>query len=139
MSLVDHAKHELGLSGQYAEDSAYSDAVLIAVAAFTSYGHSGGSAEVALEQLDRLLRHETLSPLTSDPDEWEDRSEMSGRPWWQNKRDPRAMSHDGGKTWWYVEARHPGEAIANGLVAQPCGACKGKGLEFAQRSDDVQG
>jgi hypothetical protein len=136
---VEHAKRELELSGQWAEDYAYCAALVAAIDAFASYGHSGGSAHVALEQLDRLLRFETLSPLTTDPGEWEDRSEISGRPWWQNKRDPRAMSHDGGKTWWFVEARHAGEALANGLVAQPCSACHGKGLEFAQRTGDVQG
>lgn len=103
MSLVEHARRELELSGQFAEDPAYAQSIVAAVAAFASYGHSGGSASVAIEQLHRLLRGEALTPLTDDPAEWEDRTEMSSRPWWQNRRDGRAMSHDGGKTFWMVE------------------------------------
>lgn len=102
MSLIEHAKRELELSGQWQEDPAYAQSIVAAVAAFASYGHSGGSASVAVEQLNRLIRFETLSPLTSDPAEWEDRSEMSGTPMWQSVRDPRAFSNDGGKTWWRV-------------------------------------
>jgi hypothetical protein len=102
-NLVEHAIRELELSGQTAEDPGYAASVVAAIAAFSSYGgHSGGSASVAIEQVHKLLQFQPLSPLTSDPDEWVDRSEMSGRPWWQNVRDPRAMSHDGGQTWWLV-------------------------------------
>jgi hypothetical protein len=104
MSLVEHAKRELDLLGQTAEDPGYSASIVAAVAAFASYGHSDGSASVAIDQITRLLNYEALSPITADPAEWEDRTEMSGRPWWQNIRDSRAMSHDGGKTWWYVGA-----------------------------------
>lgn len=108
--LVEHARRELELCGQTEEDPAYAAALVAAVAAFASYGHSGGSAGVAVEQLHRLLQFQTLSPLTSDPSEWEDRSALSGRPFWQNNRDSRAFSEDGGKTWhnigeqgtWYV-------------------------------------
>ena len=107
-NLVDHARHELELSGQTAEDPGYAASLVAAVAAFASYGHSGGSASIAREQLHKLLGFEALTPLTSDPDEWEDRTEMSGQPWWQNKRDPRAMSHDGGKTWWFVDVDRRG-------------------------------
>lgn len=104
MSLVEHAKRELDLLGQTAEDPGYSASIVATVAAFASYGHSGGSASVAIHHLTRLLNFEPLSPITADPAEWVDRSEMSGQPWWQNVRDSRAMSHDGGKTWWYVGA-----------------------------------
>lgn len=103
MSLVKHARHELNLSGQYAEDPEYSESIIKAVEAFASYGHSGGSAMIAREQLYRLLGFKTLSPLTSDPAEWIDQSEASGRPLWQNRRDPSYFSEDGGKTWTSVE------------------------------------
>lgn len=98
--LVAHARRELEISGQYAEDPAYSESIIAAVAAFSDYGHSGGSASVAREQLHHLLGWEPLSPLTSAPEEWIDRSEMSGKPFWQSRRDPKAFSEDGGKTWW---------------------------------------
>jgi hypothetical protein len=105
MSLVEHAKRELELSGQWAEDPAYSQSIVASVAAFASYGHSGGSASIAIEQLHRLLQFRTLSPITSDPEEWEDRTEMSSSPLWQNKRDSAAFSNDGGHTWYYVDDR----------------------------------
>jgi hypothetical protein len=102
MTLAEHARRELTLCGQYAEDPAYSESIIKAVEAFASYGHSGGSASVAREQLHALLGHKALSPLTSDPAEWEDRSEISGAPLWQNRRDSSVFSADGGKTWYSV-------------------------------------
>jgi hypothetical protein len=103
-NLVEHAERELALCGQTAEDPAYAASIVEAVRAFSShYGHSGGSASVAREQLHALLDFQNLAPLTSDPDEWEDRTEMSGTPLWQNRRNPKAFSSDGGKTWGTVE------------------------------------
>lgn len=104
-NLVDHARRELDLCGQTAEDPAYAASLIAAVAAFASYGHSGGSASVGIEQLYTLLQFRTLSPLTSDPEEWEDRSKISGVPLWQNRRDSAAMSEDGGQTWTFVDDR----------------------------------
>jgi hypothetical protein len=104
-NLVEHAKRELELSGQWAEDPAYAACLVATVAAFASYDHSGGSAEVAVGQLHRLLQWRTLSPLTSDPAEWEDRTEMSSSPLWQNVRDPAAFSRDGGQAWYFVDDR----------------------------------
>lgn len=105
MSLVEHARRELELCGQFKEDPGYSSSIVAAVAAFASYGHSGGSAGIAIHQLHTLLQFRTLSPLTSDPEEWFDHSDISGAPLWQNKRDPAAMSRDGGKTWYFVDNR----------------------------------
>ena len=105
MSLVEHAKRELELSGQWSEDPAYSQSIVAAVAAFASYGHSGGSASVAIAQLYRLLHFETLSPLTSDPAEWIDRTAESGTPMWQSARDPKVFSTDGGQTWYHLDEK----------------------------------
>jgi hypothetical protein len=105
--LVEHAVRELELCGQTAESPAYAQSLIAAIAAFASYGHSGGSAMVAIEQLHTLLRWRTLSPLTSDPDEWEDRSGISNSPMWQNRRDSAAFSRDGGQTWYFVDDRNP--------------------------------
>lgn len=104
-TLVEHARTELELCGQTAEDPGYAASLIAAIAAFASYGHSGGSASVAIDQLHRLLRFRTLSPLTSDPDEWEDRTEISGSPLWQNRRDSAAFSTDAGQTWHFVDDR----------------------------------
>lgn len=105
MSLVDHARRELELCGQTAEDPAYAASLVAAIAALVSYGHSGGSWILAIEQLNTLLRSRTLSPLTSNPEEWEDQSEWSGVALWQNRRDPAAFSKDGGVTWYFIDGR----------------------------------
>lgn len=98
MSLVEHARRELELVG---EDPETIDGIARVVQAFTDYGHSGGSSHYAISYLVRLLRFEPLTPLTDDPEEWVDRSTETGLPnWWQNIRDGRAMSHDGGRTYW---------------------------------------
>lgn len=103
MSLAEHARRELELSGQYAEDPEYSESIIRAVEAFASYGHSGGSAMIAREQLHALLGFKTLSPLTSNPAEWIDRSEISGTPMWQSRRDPATFSTDGCQTWYSLD------------------------------------
>ncbi len=99
MTLAEHAKRELALLG---EDPELSANLVAVVEKFAEFGHSGGSAECATQLLEKLLRYQPLTPIGSDPDEWEDRTEMSGVPMWQNKRDGRAISTDGGKTWYLV-------------------------------------
>jgi len=98
--LVDHARRELALIG---EDSWIADGPCKVVAAFAEMGHSGFSAAHCADTLNQLLRYQPLSPLTDDPAEWIDQSEISGTPLWQNTRDPRAMSQDGGKTYTLVD------------------------------------
>lgn len=103
--LVDHARRELILSGQYREDPVFAQSILNAVKAFASYhGHSGMSADIARDMLHTLLNYENLSPLTDNPAEWIDRSEESGYPLWQNNRNSRAFSTDNGKTYMLVSA-----------------------------------
>jgi hypothetical protein len=101
-SLVNHARRELELCGQTAEDPGYAASLVATVAAFASYGHSGPSAELAVEQLTRLLRRENLAPLTDDPLEWQDQSVISQAPLWQNIRNRAAISYDGGRTYYLV-------------------------------------
>jgi hypothetical protein len=96
--LVQHARRELALLGEGPPE--FVESVVAAVRGFCLFGHSGGSAETAIEYVHDLLRWRPLTPLTRDPAEWEDRSDISGIPLWQSKRDPRAMSTDGGRTYW---------------------------------------
>lgn len=98
-TLVEHARRELATLGEERDLAA---CLLATVGAYASFGHSGGSHDAALEMLGRLLRHEALTPLTMDPAEWTDQTAISGVPLWQNVRDPRAMSDDHGRTYWYV-------------------------------------
>lgn len=102
LNLVEHARRELALRGE--TDQAFVESIIAAVRGFSSYpGHSGGSMSIAVDYVHDLLRWRALSPLTRDPAEWIDRTEISGRPLWQNNRDPRAMSEDGGLTYWLVD------------------------------------
>lgn len=107
MSLVEHARRELELCGQTAEDPAYAQSIICAVAALATYGHSGGSMGCAIMQLHDLLQFRPLSPLTNSPDEWvchaESRPGVPGT--WQNLRDSAAFSADGGATFRYVDDR----------------------------------
>ncbi|MBM0206655.1 hypothetical protein JNW90_29320 [Micromonospora sp. STR1s_5] len=103
MSLVEHARRELLLCGQTAEDPEYAASIVKAVEGFTSYGHSGGSAGCAREQLHTLLGYGTLSPLTDDPQDWVSVAEQSGYELWQCRRDPSAFSQDGGRTYYSVD------------------------------------
>lgn len=115
MTLVEHARRELERLG---EEPAMIDWYCRVVAEFVSFGHSGGSAMVAIPVLHDLLQFRPLTPLTDDPAEWEDRSAMSGQPWWQNIRDGRAMSHDGGLTYWLVD-EDAGDGVRPLHHAQP--------------------
>jgi hypothetical protein len=99
-NLVDHARRELAIIG---EDPWITDGLCKVIAAFAEMGHSGFSAEHCAAALEKLLRFRPLSPLTDDPAEWIDQSEISGTPLWQGVRDPRAMSKDGGKTYALVD------------------------------------
>lgn len=102
-TLTDHARRELELIGQFEEDPQFAQSIVAAVAAFESYGgHSGGSAFAGITMLHDLLHFNNLSPLTNDPDEW-----LRHTPdnWdgehhiWQNKRNGKAFSEDGGLTY----------------------------------------
>jgi len=99
-NLVEHAKTELELLG---EDPEVIEGYLNVIQAFADMGHSGGSASVAIPTISRLLNFGNLKPLTSDPDEWVDHTEVSGNnPLWQNKRNSEAFSLNGGKTYYLL-------------------------------------
>lgn len=134
---VEHAARELTRSGAFEQDPEWAGALLASVMAFLSYRHSGGSASVGIELLPKLLRRESLTPLSSDPAEWREveypAPAEGEEPWWQNVRDPRALSRDGGKTWWYAAAINPGERAIEGDVPgvlEECSVCSGEGVVF---------
>ena len=68
---------------------------------FAEQGHSGLSANITLQLLDELLvKNNTLSPLTNNPDEWMDVTEMSGYKLHQSKRKFSCFSNDGLNTYY---------------------------------------
>lgn len=92
--LVEHAKRELALLNPDEEDDGFKESIVKAIQGFVSYGHSGGSASVAIEMINDLLQYKNLSPLTDDSREWAE----VGPSVWQNRRNSEAFSEDGGKT-----------------------------------------
>ena len=106
-NLVKHAKKELELAGLFDKDSDYDgmlgESALEIVKVFAKQGHSGFSAEVTTQLVEKLMRYEPLTPLTYEPDEWNDVSKESGSPMWQNKRKSSVFSKDGGKTHYDID------------------------------------
>lgn len=98
-NLVRYAIDEMRRAGLYGDDADYDGAipavVVDCVRAFGRFGHSGGSAALTTAILERVLRFQPLTPLTSDPDEWMEVTDGT----WQSKRQPSVFSHDGGRTW----------------------------------------
>jgi hypothetical protein len=106
-NLTDHARTELTRIGMVDDGTDDINAtmtrhLLDMVAQFAEAGHSGASAEYARDLLHSLLAFKPLGPLTDDPAEWLNVSDMSGFEMWQNRRSSEAFSDDGGKTYWLL-------------------------------------
>ena len=106
MSHLEHALAELRRAGEFDRDPQRANTVLCAMAVVGSVLDSGEPAAAVLrDQLGVLLRHGNLAPLTDDPGEWDERFEVGGRRLWQSSRNPRAFSHDGGRTYFLLEEK----------------------------------
>ena len=121
-NLINHAQTEMNRAGLFEEDAdyggAHAKAVMDLIELFASQQHSGMSAAITLGIFSKLARFEPLTPITSDPEEWEDVSEQSGYALWQNKRQSTSFSEDGGKTWYDIEDRsRDNGASCHGLSA----------------------
>jgi hypothetical protein len=101
--LVQHAKEELKRAGLFDKDSDYGGmlgkAALSLVKTFAAQGHSGMSAALVTQLALRLFQYEPLTPLTGADEEWNDVSDVSGEPWWQNKRCHRVFKGADGKAY----------------------------------------
>lgn len=91
--LYKHAERELILRG---DDKEFTDMFLNMITCFSSYGHSGSSAEHSIQTIERLLRCQNLTELTNDPDEWSLVNQGSKLTdlLWQSKRNPSAFTTD---------------------------------------------
>ena len=107
MSLTDYVKDEVNRAGLLDEDSDYAGGIgrsLIELAKAwdkidDEEGFSGMGASMVSALFYRLSRFKTINPISSEPSDWIDRSEESGKPMWQNKRMSSVFSLDAGKTW----------------------------------------
>jgi hypothetical protein len=92
-NLENYAIDELTRIGMYGSDDEMNrmmcDHILKMVDVFTEEGHSGFSAEYAINILQKLLRWEPLSPLTGEDDEWEEYEDGT----FQNKRLSRVFKY----------------------------------------------
>jgi len=102
--IADHAERELYAAGLFNKDSDYGaligKSVLAAAKEWGKVGHSGASHQIALAAFNKVINFEVLTPLTSDPNEWNDISDMCGKNNWQSKRQSNCFSADGGKTYY---------------------------------------
>ena len=115
-NLIEHARTELTRAGLFDGDADYSGAhahaVMELIETFAAQGHSGASAALTIGLFTKLAQFQPLTPITSDPDEWNNVSDISGAPLWQNKRRSSSFSRDGGRTWYDIED----ESLNNGDV-----------------------
>lgn len=104
-NLVEHAKRELKIAGLFDSDSDYSgmlgESILEIVEKFSEQGHSGASAGMSIHILSKLLAFENLTELTDNPEDWIE----VGEGMWQNRRNSKCFSTDGGKTHYSLDDR----------------------------------
>lgn len=135
--LVQHAEAEMRRAGLYDDDADYGpgeipEAVMALVRPFADSGHSGYSSGMVTAIVSKLLRFETLTPLTARADEWMNVSEQSGYELWQSRRNPTVFSEDGGQTWYSIEPSQAtfGDRVRDGGVMGVivrCEECGGSG------------
>lgn len=129
--MLQYTKNELELAGMFNEDDEtgpynklIAKAVVELMTTFSNQGHSGFSASMVRDIFNKLSNWETLTPITSNPDEWSNVAETTGPEdigLWQNKRNPAIFSKDAGKTWYNVDESILGyiEACLENIMLNP--------------------
>ena len=102
MAMMEWAKRELDLAG-YKESEDPDDInnwmrndVLKLLEMFCEQGHSGFSADYAIQLFQTLANWKPLSPLTGSDDEWME----VGPDVWQNKRASNVFKDEDGRAYW---------------------------------------
>ncbi|HEX5591962.1 MAG TPA: hypothetical protein VFX35_01295 [Solirubrobacterales bacterium] len=74
---------------------------------FAEAGHSGFSAAYAASIFTHLSEWKPLTPLTSDPSEWQHIAEevVGADNVWQSRRNPACFSNDGGRTYYDIDEK----------------------------------
>lgn len=122
--LVAHAQHEFSLLPKPVNEADadlqqfLQDGVLDLLFVLSQQGHSGGTMDDMLSLFNRLANFDNLSPITDNPADWVDMSEVASKPFWQNKRNSKLMSEDGGKSYFDVNEGNQGEP-RNFKASQP--------------------
>lgn len=98
--LIAHAKREMEIVGLNKPDADYGgmlyDAIIEMMMVFSAQDHSGFSAHRTLQLFNELAHFHNLTPLTSNPSEWNNVLDGSshGKPLYQNRRNPAMFSND---------------------------------------------
>lgn len=94
-NLEDFARDELTRAGLFSKGSDYGgmlgDAVMKMIKVFADEGHSGFSANMAINLFERVARFEPLTPLTGEDDEWNE----VGTGVFQNRRCSHVFKENG--------------------------------------------
>lgn len=92
MTLMEHARQELQFlrTGDSMNEKMATD-ILTIVREFSKQGHSGFSANYAINALEKLLRYQPLRPLTGEDSEWVE----VGSGVYQNNRCSRVFKENG--------------------------------------------
>ena len=108
--LVEHCERELKLAGLTKDnqnapyDGKIAESVLKLIKVFSSENHSELSGAITIQLFKKLANRENLTPLTNNPNEWMDISNIVGKPMWQNIRNRNYFSKDGGKTFYNINS-----------------------------------
>lgn len=99
-NLLKHAESELNLIGMGEKtkdpmNRLMHDNIIQIIKIFEKQGHSGASANYAINNLYRLLKYEPISSLTGEDDEWNE----VGDGVWQNKRCSKVFKEADGRAY----------------------------------------
>lgn len=106
MARMEWAEQELKLAGYDINDPEdgpnrwLAEGTLELLKVFSEQGHSGMSAPYAVALFEKLASWKPLSPLTGEPDEWNDVGEST----WQNRRNSVVFKGEDGQAYW-IEGR----------------------------------
>ena len=105
--MLEYAKNELKKLEETCEDAessemqkVMSDNVLALLEVFSKQGHTNTTAYYVADLFARLVRQKPLTQLTGEADEWNDISDISNNPKWQNKRCPTVFKYADGSCWY---------------------------------------
>ena len=104
----EYAYDELKRAGLFDKDSDYDGMIGVAVddlcRLMAGQGHSGCSNRIVLDIFNKLRQYKPLTPITNNPDEWNEVSkEDDGKVLYQSRRDPSLFSTDGGDSYYCVD------------------------------------
>lgn len=106
MAMMEWAEQELKLAGYDINDPEdgpnrwLAEGTLELLNMFSEQGHSGMSAPYAVTLFEKLASWKPLSPLTGEPNEWNNVGEST----WQNRRNSVVFKGEDGQAYW-IEGR----------------------------------